>query len=53
MPEHFEEWWGYGAFFLVSALAQALYAPLVLRRPNRMVLLLGVGGNLAIALFTF
>jgi hypothetical protein len=49
-PEHFEEWWGYGAFFLVSALAQALYAPLLLRRPNRMVLLLGVGGNLAIVL---
>jgi len=28
-PEHLEEWWGYGAFFLVTALAQALYAPLV------------------------
>jgi hypothetical protein len=54
MPEHFGEWWGYGAFFLVSALAQTLYAPLLLRRPNRTVfLLLGVGGNLAIVLFTF
>jgi hypothetical protein len=47
-PEHFEEWWGYGAFFLVAALAQTLYAPLVLVRPTRMVLLLGIGGNLAI-----
>jgi hypothetical protein len=47
-PEHFEEWWGYGAFFLVAALAQALYAPLVVVWPTRIVLLLGIGGNLAI-----
>jgi len=47
-PEHFEEWWGYGAFFLVAALAQALYAPLVLVRPTRMVLLSGIAGNLGI-----
>ena len=25
MPEHFGEWWGYGAFFLVAACAQLLY----------------------------
>jgi len=49
-PEHFEEWWGYGVFFLVSALAQLLYVPLLLRRPSRTVWLLGVGGNLAIVL---
>jgi hypothetical protein len=49
MPEHFEEWWGYGAFFLFSTVAQALYVPLLLRWPNRTVLLLGIGGNLAIA----
>ncbi len=48
MPEHFREWWGYGAFFLVSAVAQALYVPLLLRWPGRTILLLGVGGNLAI-----
>jgi hypothetical protein len=47
-PEHFEEWWGYGAFFLVAALAQALYAPLVLTWPTRVALILGIGGNLAI-----
>ena len=47
-PEHFKEWWGYGVFFLVSALAQLLYVPLLLRRPSRTVLLLGVGGNFAI-----
>ena len=22
MPEHFEEWWGYGAFFFVAAAVQ-------------------------------
>ena len=48
MPKHFREWWGYGAFFLVSAVAQVLYVPLPLRWPNRTILLLGVGGNLAI-----
>ena len=47
-PEHFEEWWGYGAFFLVAAAAQVLYAPLVLTRPTRVVLLLGIAGNLTI-----
>jgi len=35
MPEHFEEWWGYGTFFLVVALAQGLYALCLLRRPGR------------------
>ncbi|MDP9439356.1 MAG: hypothetical protein M3P49_11525 [Actinomycetota bacterium] len=48
MPEHFREWWGYGAFFLASALAQVLYVPLLLGRPSRGILLLGIGGNLAI-----
>jgi len=40
MPEHFEEWWGYGAFFLVAASAQVVYVPL----------LLGIAGNSAIVL---
>jgi hypothetical protein len=48
MPEHFGEWWGYGAFFLASAAAQLLYAPLLLRRPTRALLLAGIAGNLAI-----
>ena len=50
MPEHFEEWWGYGAFFLVAAVAQVLYVPLLMLWPNRTVLLLGIGGNSAIVL---
>jgi hypothetical protein len=49
MPEHFQEWWGYGAFLLVASSAQLLYVPLLLRWPNRtVVLLLGIAGNLAI-----
>jgi hypothetical protein len=50
MPEHFEEWWGYGTFFLVAAAAQVLYVPLLVRWPNRSVLFLGIGGNSAIVL---
>src|SRR5829696_1075796 len=48
MPEHLEEWWGYGSFFLIAATAQACYGLALLRRPGRMLLLLGVVGNLAI-----
>ena len=48
MPEHFEEWWGYGAFFLVSAVAQGAYGAALLRWPSRPLLLLGVGVNLSI-----
>jgi hypothetical protein len=47
-PEHFEEWWGYGTFFLATAAAQLLYVPLLLRWPSRTVLLAGIAGNLAI-----
>jgi len=47
-PEHFEEWWGYGAFFVVAAAAQLLYAPSVLLWPTRTVLVAGIAGNLAI-----
>ena len=49
-PEHFEEWWGYGTFFLASAGAQGLYAVGLLRRPGRPLLLLGMAGNLAIVI---
>ena len=49
-PEHFEEWWGYGTFFLVCAAAQILYVPILLRWPSRTVLLIGVAGNLAVAI---
>jgi hypothetical protein len=49
-PEHYEEWWGYGTFFVVCAICQATYAAGVLRWPARPILLLGVAGNLAVAI---
>jgi hypothetical protein len=48
MPEHFAEWWGYGAFFLVAATAQAVYALLLLRDRSSWLLWAGMVGNLAI-----
>ena len=48
MPGHFEEWWGYGTFFLVSAVAQGAYGAALLRLPSRPLLVLGIGGNLSI-----
>ena len=50
MPEHFEEWWGYGMFFLVAGVVQVVYVPLLVRWPNQTVLLLGMVGNSAIVL---
>lgn len=32
-PEHFDEWWGYGAFFVVAAVAQMLFAVVLLIAP--------------------
>ena len=49
-PEHFEEWWGYGTFFLVAAVAQVVYVPVLLNWPNRNILLFGIAGNSAIVL---
>jgi len=52
-PSHFEEWVGYGLFFIVAAAAQGLYAVLLLfSGPSRPLLLSGVVGNgLVIALY--
>lgn len=52
MPEHFEEWLGYGLFFLIVALAQLVYAVLLLRRPaSRALLVAGIVGNALIVGF--
>ena len=48
-PEHFEEWWGYGAFFLTAALFQAAYTMVLPRLAARpLFLAAGAAGNLAI-----
>jgi hypothetical protein len=49
MPEHFEEWIGYGLFFAVAAAAQAVFAvALVTRRTTPALLWAGIAGNLLI-----
>jgi len=45
---HWQEWWGYGAFFIATGAGQALFAPVVLRWPRPWLLLVGIAGNLAI-----
>jgi hypothetical protein len=45
---HLRQWWAYGAFFLATGVGQALFAPLVLRRPSAWLVLTGIAGNLAI-----
>jgi hypothetical protein len=32
-PEHLEEWWGYGAFFIVAAAAQIAFAIILVLEP--------------------
>jgi hypothetical protein len=34
-PEHLSEWWGYGVFFILAAMAQPLYGILLLLQPWR------------------
>jgi manganese oxidase len=48
MPEHLAEWWGYGAFFLLAAIFQTLYAVALLRHPESWLLCLGIAANLAL-----
>lgn len=45
---HFRQWWAYGAFFVAAGAGQALFAPLVLRRPAPAVLCAGIASNVAI-----
>ena len=50
MPEHFEEWIGYGLFFMVATVCQVLLALVLLAHtpPRRDVLWAGILGNAAI-----
>src|SRR3954471_9206600 len=45
---HLRQWWAYGAFFLAAGVGQALFAPLVLRRPRAWLIAVGIAGNVAI-----
>src|SRR4028118_407953 len=48
MPEHMEESWAYGLFFLLVALAQGLFGLGLLRWPRTPLYLAGIAGNLSI-----
>ncbi len=64
IPEHLNEWWGYGAFFIAATVLQALYGIVVLLQPwryekdgtrrmssagyERPLYLLGIFGNVAV-----
>jgi hypothetical protein len=45
---HLRQWWAYGAFFIAAGAGQALFAPLILRRPRQWLILAGIAGNVAI-----
>ncbi len=47
-PEHWEEWWAYGAFFVVAAAGQGVFGAALLRRPTQPLLLAGIWANAAI-----
>ncbi len=47
-PEHFEEWWGYGAFFLGVAVFQGAYGLVLLRWPRPSLFSLGIAANLGV-----
>jgi FtsP/CotA-like multicopper oxidase with cupredoxin domain len=52
-PEHFQEWWGYGGFFLVLAICQTLYglgltAPTGPLPRREAYLLVGITANLLV-----
>lgn len=50
VPTHLEQWWAYGAFFLVVAGGQLLFAPIVLWRARPWLLVTGVAANVAVVL---
>jgi hypothetical protein len=54
-PLYFEQWLGYGAFFVTTAALQVMYSmALAVGRPNRTLLWVGIAGNaLVIALWAF
>jgi len=45
---HFQEWWGYGVFFVAAGNLQALFAALLVWRPRAWLPFAGIAGNLGI-----
>jgi hypothetical protein len=47
-PAHFHEFVAFGVFFVVASVLQAVWALLVIRRADRLLLAIGVAGNAAV-----
>ena len=45
-PEHFGEWWGYGAFFVLAAAGECGLVALLALRPRAWVVQVGIGASL-------
>lgn len=50
-PEHFEEWWGYGTFFMMAALIQLFYGLLLVFQPWQPDTIRGTKGFSAVYLY--
>ncbi len=50
-PDHFGEYWVFGAFFVLCAWLQAAWSVAITSRPSRFLLWIGIVGNLALAAF--
>jgi len=48
VAEHFDEWWGFGVFFVASAVAQLVWAVVVVVSRSRLLIWFGVIGNAVI-----
>lgn len=50
-PVAFGYWWAYAAFLFAAGTAQGLYGVLLMRHPAQPLVLLGIAGNLSLAVF--
>jgi hypothetical protein len=48
MKVHYEEWWAFGVFFLLVAVAQWLYGMVLPLWPSKVLFQVGIAGTLAI-----
>jgi hypothetical protein len=48
MKSHYEEWWAFGVFFLLLAVAQWLYGLALPLRPSKTLFQVGIAGTLAV-----
>jgi hypothetical protein len=48
VQQHFEEYWVYGGFFIVVAIAQMGWAILAVVRPSRLLWVVGAAGNVLV-----